>query len=158
MFKKYMPAWTAGWRVLTLPPNISGAPVSSDTSLQRTTQFSCKIIISLSKFTRIHYNTIIKKVEITYFTGILAFLMVFAVPPDATNCNPKLWSFWENWTNPLLSDTLKIAKKSITLQHRLYKTSETVCWPYGRDPRVICTLGKWYKKLLGSKHIFLLES
>ncbi len=28
-----MPPWTAGWRVLTLPPSISGNPVRSDTSL-----------------------------------------------------------------------------------------------------------------------------
>lgn len=28
-----IPPCIAGWRVLTLPPNISGAPVTSDTSL-----------------------------------------------------------------------------------------------------------------------------
>lgn len=28
-----LPAWTAGCKVFTLPPSISGAPVSSETSL-----------------------------------------------------------------------------------------------------------------------------
>ena len=28
----FLPAWTAGWRVLTLPLSISGAPVILDTS------------------------------------------------------------------------------------------------------------------------------
>ena len=31
----YIPPATAGWRVFTLPPNISGAPVISATSLVR---------------------------------------------------------------------------------------------------------------------------
>lgn len=43
-------------------------------------------------------------------TGILAFLIDLAVPPEAANISPALLRAWANSTNPVLSDTLKIAK------------------------------------------------
>ena len=49
---------------------------------------------------------------ITYLTGIPAVLMAVAVPPDAIKLNPRPESFCANSTNPVLSDTLRIAGKT----------------------------------------------
>lgn len=59
-----IPAWTAGWRVFTRPPSISGKLVISDTSLNA----------FHSRF--------------SYLTSIPWSRKVFAVPPDATMPKP----------------------------------------------------------------------
>jgi hypothetical protein len=52
-----------------------------------------------------------------YLTGISAFRIALAVPPEAINSNPKLWSFFANSTKPSLFDTLKIAVKTKTFNY-----------------------------------------
>lgn len=70
-----IPPWTAGWSVLTRPPNISGAPVISETS----------------------------------FTLRPASRKDFAVPPLATNVNPRSLKFFPSVIKPVLFDTLNKA-------------------------------------------------
>lgn len=72
-----IPPCTAGCKVFTRPPSISGAPDISETSL----------------------------------TGIPVFLILLAVPPLATNVNPKLFNSVANSIKPVLSETDSKARK-----------------------------------------------
>lgn len=50
-----------------------------------------------------------------------AFLIAVAVPPDATSFRPISHSFLAKSSSPLLSDTLKRAKKKIKREETVMK-------------------------------------
>ena len=91
-----IPACTAGCKVFTLPPSISGAPVTSLTSLQGNFQF--------------YKITFEKNNRKTYLTSIPASLIFRAVPPEAINSIPSLCNLSANVIKPVLLETLRIAE------------------------------------------------
>ena len=69
----HLPPCTIGWRVLTLPPSISGAFVTSETSLHKPDT---------------HVDHTSSERRSTHSIGIPESLIFLAVPPDPNNLTP----------------------------------------------------------------------
>lgn len=73
----HLPPWTLGCRVLTLPPNISGAPVISDTSLKLHEKKTKVLVYPVG---RSSWKTVSK---LTYLGNILWFM---TIPATSVTC------------------------------------------------------------------------
>lgn len=134
IFLARMPPWTAGCRVFTLPPSISGCPVSLETSLphNRHTDRLEKPLRWLLKLACVKcklylYFTFIQRINLcAHLTANPASRRVSAVPPEATRDSPASTSLLAKVTSPVLSDTLKSAAGEDRQQ--AYKTSLLFCF------------------------------